>query len=101
MKGIPSLPCGGTLGVYTDGGGARGGYAANRGRIATPDGRATMTGRPLGVMVLAILGLLETVGQLGTGLWLLGLLPFVEGGGGRSLGNVLGGALMLLIGAIN
>jgi len=56
--------------------------------------------RPLGVTVLAILGLLVTIGQFVTALALLGLLPFGDGGE-RSAGDVLGAAFFLLIGALN
>ena len=60
-----------------------------------------MIRRPLGVTVLAIIGAVVAISQLATALRLVGLLPFVEGGGGRSLGHWVGAVLYLLIGALN
>ena len=60
-----------------------------------------MAKRPFGVTVLAVLGLLVAIGQLLAALRLIGLLPFVETGGGRSLGHWIGAALYVLIGALN
>ena len=60
-----------------------------------------MAERPLGMTVLAILGLLQAIGQLGVALWLVNLLPFVENGGERSTGRWIGAVLYMLIGALN
>ncbi len=63
--------------------------------------RMSVATRPVGVTVLAILGGLVTIGQLVAALRLLGLLPFVETGGGRSIGHWIGAGLYVLIAMLN